>query len=65
MVDEVFTDIIHYNTDEIVCPYCGYYYWDCSDFTEEEGSENCVSCGSTFTYRKNVFITWDTELLEI
>jgi hypothetical protein len=57
------SDIIHYNTDEMVCPHCGWFYFDCSDFTEEDGEENCVSCGEKFKYHKNVFTTWDTDVL--
>jgi hypothetical protein len=64
MSDETYTDIIHYNTDQIVCPACGYYYANCDDFIDEEGTESCVNCGSRFKYRKNIFITWETDLLE-
>lgn len=53
--------IVHYNTDSIVCPVCGWYYYNCEDFVEEEGEENCVNCGESFTYRKNIFITYDTS----
>lgn len=56
------SDIIHYNTDEIVCPHCGHYYFDCTDFEGETGIENCVNCGEKFTWRKNTFVTWDTYL---
>ena len=52
--------IIHYNTEEMICPHCGQGYYDCNDFTEEEGTESCVFCGETFKFRKNVFVTWDT-----
>jgi hypothetical protein len=45
----------------MVCPHCGFYYFDCEDFEGEEGTENCVNCGEAFTWRKNVFITWDTN----
>jgi predicted RNA-binding Zn-ribbon protein involved in translation (DUF1610 family) len=53
--------IIHYNTDSMVCPHCGHYYYDCSDFEKEEDMENCVNCGEQFKYRKNIFVTWDTD----
>jgi DNA-directed RNA polymerase subunit RPC12/RpoP len=54
-------EIIHYNTDSMVCPHCGFYYYDCEDFTEDEAVETCVNCGEQFSYRKNIFITWDTD----
>lgn len=56
---------IHYNTESLVCPYCSWFYYDCTDIIEEEGEETCVNCGETFTYRKNIFITWDSDKKEI
>jgi hypothetical protein len=61
-LEEFEEPIVHYNTDSLVCPFCGFYYYDSEDFTEEEGEENCVNCGALFKYRKNVFITYDTEI---
>ena len=57
------SDIIHYNTDSIVCPHCAFYYYDCTDFVADEGTEACVNCGCDFKYRRNIFVTFDTEKL--
>lgn len=52
-------DIISFNTDELVCPHCGYYLFTSSDIEEDEGLFNCVNCGEEFFYRRNIFITYD------
>lgn len=57
IVEEV---LVHYNTEEIVCPHCGFFYYDCTDFEKDEDKENCVKCGERFFYRRNVFVTYDT-----
>lgn len=53
-------------TTNAVCPSCGYedinsweYNLDDGEITETE----CPDCGKEFIVRRNVYITYDTELI--
>lgn len=56
-------EIEHENTDEIVCPNCGYEYIDSWEFFEF-GVEECPECNATYEYYENMSITYSTVLVE-
>ena len=53
-------DIVHNNTDEIVCPYCSYYINNSVGYESEEDSVDCPSCGRKFRYRRYTFMLYDS-----
>ena len=45
-------DIEHEDTDEIICPYCGYEHQDSCDLNMENGETDvieCKNCGQDFS----------------
>lgn len=44
----------------IVCPFCGHVDSDSWEVRDDEGEMDCGACGSTFLYRRNVEVTYDT-----
>lgn len=51
--------IIHNNTDEPVCPYCGFYFYDFQN-EKDEDLIYCYECGKEFMYKRYRFYTYDT-----
>jgi len=57
------SEIEHEFTDEIVCPYCGYEYSECYEFTEDDDSTECPKCEKFFSYSRHTQITYTTTKL--
>ena len=56
--------IKHEDTDEIVCPYCGYTYsdsWEFGDEHEDLGLMLCKQCDKDFYATRHTSITYCTE----
>lgn len=57
--------IKHENTDEIVCPFCGYEFCDSweyeSDYNEDLGLIECEECEKEFYATRHTSITYYTE----
>ena len=45
-------------TDEIVCPYCGYIHSDSWEY--EDGDVTCCDCDLLFTVERNTEVTYTT-----
>jgi len=55
----------HENTDEIICPYCGYVYsdsWEMGNHTDE--IEECVQCFIKFKWSSEVSVTYDSYKID-
>lgn len=47
------TDLIdHEQTQEIVCPYCGYVFTDSYEY-DDEGTAECENCDRRFSYERD------------
>lgn len=57
-------EIDHSNTDEIVCPYCGYEDTDSWEQTPETDIIDCRDCGKKFLYNRDVLVTYTTKKLK-
>jgi len=54
--------IDHDNTDEIVCPYCGYKHSDSWDYQNDDiGLIECGSCNKEFYAYREITVTYSTE----
>jgi hypothetical protein len=49
------------NTENIICPYCGYEDGDSWEHDEDEGEIDCGRCGAPFKYYRKREITYCTE----
>jgi len=50
--------------DSVICPFCGVYYRDHSDFLDSENNFKCTRCGTVFKYEREVVITYKTKTIE-
>jgi len=48
-------------TDSIVCPHCGRKEMDSGERRPEWGQDTCDGCGKSFTWSRNIEITYSTE----
>lgn len=55
-------DINCTDTEEVVCPYCGYEFEDSWEFVDEEITE-CGECGKEFIISEYVDVTYSTSKL--
>lgn len=53
-------EIDHEFTDEIVCPYCGYEYSECYEFSEDDDEILCDQCDKIFSYSRHMEVTYTT-----
>lgn len=51
----------HEDTDEVVCPHCGYEHSD--SWEAGEGKGECPDCGGLFTMERDVSVSYSTEKL--
>lgn len=56
-------EIVHEDTEEIICPWCGYEFQDSWEF-EENGEHECYGCGKSFKFSRIIDVTYDTERIE-
>lgn len=49
------------NTDEIVCPYCGYECLDSCEMSANRDDMTCEDCDRDFIYQRHREITYSTE----
>lgn len=56
-------DIDHRNTEEIVCPYCGFAYQDSWEIVQD-GKMNCEECGEKFNYFIECSVSYFTEKIK-
>lgn len=52
------------NTDEIVCPYCGFEFSDSWEYDQDTEEIDCLECDKTFNMTRNVYIDYSTSKLE-
>ncbi|UOF76725.1 DNA-directed RNA polymerase subunit [Caudoviricetes sp.] len=45
-------------TDQVICPHCGYEYWDSWDM--DNGAHVCHECGKEFQLTIQAIITYST-----
>ena len=60
-------EIDHDNTNNLVCPYCGYEdrdSWEVCPNDEDLDVCECGSCGKEFRAWRNISITYSTEKLD-
>jgi transposase-like protein len=48
------------NTDEIVCPHCGYTHGDSWDISADRDEMQCHSCYKEFTFERIVSVSYCT-----
>lgn len=53
--------INHEDTNEIVCPYCGYKMSDSWEMSDDEDSWECSDCQETFSYKRNISISYTSR----
>jgi hypothetical protein len=53
-------EVSHEYTNEIVCPWCGYEMGDSFEMPED-GEEECSECEKTFSYCRNVSVSYSTN----
>ena len=52
----------HSNTDELVCPWCGYVERDSWEISSDSDDEyECPECGKVFEYERNVQVTYTSR----
>ncbi len=49
---------------EIKCPICGYEMSDSWEYEDDEGEEICGGCGATLEWKRDVEVTYSTEVKE-
>ena len=54
---------MHEDTEEMVCPWCGYEFQDSWEF-EEGGEHECYRCEKPFKFCRIIDVTYDTEKVE-
>lgn len=54
----------HEDTEEIICPWCGYQFRESWEFTAEEDETDCYRCEKPFKYHRIIDVTYDTERVE-
>lgn len=47
-------------TQEITCPYCGLSFTDSWEMSDS-GDEECSYCGNTYSYQRDIEVTYSTE----
>ncbi len=51
----------HYNTLDLICPFCDYIFLDSAEFAaEERGDAYCPNCSRTFAFVTYAFYTFDS-----
>lgn len=53
-----------FDTEEIVCPYCGYEHQDSWEMEDDDGDIDCDECGKTFYFTRNVEVTYSTSRID-
>ena len=56
------TEIDHKCTNEIVCPYCGYKFSDCWEYSDSDTIQ-CSSCKKKFASERIISCTYNTSKL--
>ena len=54
-------EIDTWNTDEIVCPWCGYVFGDSWDYDENDDLIQCPECEKTLEMQMEHHITYYTQ----
>ncbi|AFK87433.1 MULTISPECIES: hypothetical protein [Thermoanaerobacterium] len=49
-----------FQTEEMICPYCGYANPDSFEFGDNEGERECENCGKMFEYTREIEIRYTT-----
>lgn len=57
-------EIEHENTQNIVCPYCGWEDTDSWEQTPNNGEAECARCGKTFHYERDITVDYSTMTME-
>ncbi|MDD2267442.1 hypothetical protein [Sulfuricurvum sp.] len=52
-----------YGEDEIKCPHCGANKSDSWEYSDSSDSEECQSCGSIYSYQRNVEVSYQSTLI--
>ena len=52
------------DTDELVCPWCGYVNRDSWELPDEDDAYECPSCGKTFEYMRQTTVTYSSRRLK-
>ncbi|KEO80851.1 hypothetical protein [Tumebacillus flagellatus] len=47
-------------TNNIVCPHCGDEFGDSWEIPQDSGTEECQSCGKSYTFERIVEVTYKT-----
>lgn len=56
--------MIHYDTEEITCPYCGYVHQESYEISPDDeyiGLMDCKGCSKPFYAHRNIEVTYDTD----
>ena len=50
-----------FETEELVCPWCGYSDPDSWELADSDGNYECSSCGEIFEYERNIEVTYTSR----
>lgn len=54
-------EIDHQNTDEIVCPHCGYIHGDSCHRDRDSGEDDCQECEMPFFWERQITVDYSTS----
>ncbi len=60
-VDFILWENEQYETDELVCPWCGYKDPDSWELADEDGEYECPNCGHVFEYVSEISHTYTSR----
>jgi len=61
---ETFNEDDARNTDEIICPYCGYELSESYEFSDH-GKYNCPDCENEFEYSRYIEVNYSTNKISV
>ena len=53
-----------YCSDNITCPNCGHEDRDSWEASDSDDEKYCETCGSVFSYERNVSVTYSSSIIE-
>ncbi|MBP3339809.1 MAG: hypothetical protein J6L69_10435 [Lachnospiraceae bacterium] len=54
-----------YDSDELICPYCGYKDDDCWENTDSDDNYECPNCHSIYAYKRERILTYSYNCIPV